>query len=185
MRKHIILFFSALLFLFACNDDKNTKDILDRQAMISVLVDVHLVDGALSNESNMDSLYRNTGRYFYVFKQHHTDSARFRKSMLYYTRQPDYFLKMYDDVIRTLQAKSDSMNKIVAKENEAKRKHMEAEQKKLEKARRDSAAKKGIKPPTEGLNSIDQQKRMQITRPQPSIIGVPGVEKVHSFKKRH
>jgi hypothetical protein len=165
MRKHIILFFSALLFLFACNDDIKTKGILDRQSMISLLVDIHLVNGALSNQSNMDSLYRSTGMYMYVFKQHHTDSAQFRKSVLYYTRQPDYFLKMYDDVIKVLQAKSDSMNKVVAKENEIKRKHMEAEQMKLEKARRDSAAKKGNKPPAKVLKSIDQQRRMEMSRP--------------------
>lgn len=167
MRKHIILFFSALLFLFACNDDKNTKDILDRRAMISLLVDLHLVDGALSNQSNMDSLYRSTGRYVYVFKQHHTDSGQFRKSVLYYTRQPDNFMKMYDDVVKILQAKSDSMNKIIAKENEIKRKHIEAEQRKLEKARRDSLAKKATKLPTARLDSINKKKNAKMSKPLP------------------
>ncbi len=167
MRKHIILFFSALLFLCACNDDKDVKGVLDRQAMISLLVDVHLVDGLLSNQSSMDSLYRNTGRYVYVFKQHHTDSGQFRKSVLYYTRQPDNFMKMYDDVIKILQAKSDSMNKIVAKENEIKRKHIEAEQRKLDKARRDSLAKKAAKSPAAKLDSINKKKHTKMSKPLP------------------
>lgn len=162
MRKHILLFFSALVLLCACNDDKDAKGVLARRDMISLLVDIHLVDGALSNQSNSDSLYRSTGHYVYVFKQHHTDSTQFRKSVLYYSKHPDDFMKMYDDIIKILQAKSDSMNAIMAKENEVKRKRAEAEQLKLEKTRKDSLTKKGIKP-----NSVI----------------VPGV-RLHSFKKR-
>ena len=48
MRKHIILFFSALLFLFACDDNKETKGIIPRDQMVNLLVDVHLVDGSLA-----------------------------------------------------------------------------------------------------------------------------------------
>lgn len=177
MRKHIILFFSALLFLCACNDDKDAKGVLGRQDMIGVLVDIHLVDGALSNQSNSDSLYRSMGHYMYVFKKHHTDSAQFRKSILYYTKRPDNFMNMYDDVIKILQVKSDSMNSIMAKENEAKRKRAEAEQLKLEKARRDSSAKKGVKPAPDGLKTTRPQ-----NKPQPNAVIIPGA-KLHSFKR--
>lgn len=166
MRKHIILFFSALLFLFACDDDKDAKGVLGRQDMINVLVDVHLVDGSLSNQPNGDSLYRNgTGRYFYVFKQHHTDSAQFKKSMTYYTRHPDVMIAMYDDIIKILQAKSDSVNALVAKDNEVTRRRIEQQQKTSAKARQDSSAKKMKEDANKiNLDMIDKERRMKMSK---------------------
>ncbi|WP_214070748.1 DUF4296 domain-containing protein [Mucilaginibacter sp. dw_454] len=141
MRKHIILFFSALLFLFSCEGNKDTKGIIDRDEMVKLLVDVHLVDGSLAAQPNGDSLYRQgTGRYVYVFKMHHTDSAQFKKSVAYYVRQPEVVQKMYDDVIKILQAKSDSVNAIIAKDNAATRKHMEKQLQNDTKRAKDSIA---------------------------------------------
>jgi|GEM_PF-1046650 len=169
MRKHIILFFSALLFLFACNDEKQTKGLLTREQLTSLLVDIHIVDGSLANQSNVDSIYHNgSGRYFYVFEKHHTDSAQFKKSLAYYTSKPDIAISMYEDIVKILQAKSDSVNALVAKENEVIRKKVEAEQLKAEKHRLDSLAKKGIKPAPGGLNSIGRKRREEMSRPLPA-----------------
>jgi hypothetical protein len=184
MRKHIILFFSALLFLFACNDDKSAKDVLGRDEMVKLLVDVHLVDGSLTNQPNGDSLYRNgTGRYFYVFKQHHTDSAQFRKSMAYYVSHPDVMIPMYDDIAKILQAKSDSVNALVAKDNEILRRRMEQQQKKTQKSKQDSSSDRMKEDAKKiQMDMIDKERRLRMSRPLPKGKSFPK-PRMNNFKR--
>jgi hypothetical protein len=143
MRKHIILFFSALLFFVACKEGNDTKDIIKQDMMVRLLADVHIVDGSLATQPNADSLYKfGTGRYMLLFKQYHTDSAQFKRSVAYYAKQPEILVKMYDNVTKLLQAKADSISAIVAKENEITRKQTEAVLKKDEKIRKAAIALK-------------------------------------------
>jgi putative heme degradation protein len=150
MRKHISLFFSALLFLGACKPGNTASGVIDRDMMVRLLVDVHIVDGSLSMQPNTDSLYKvGTGRYLFLFKQYHTDSAQFKKSMRYYTTQPETMLKIYDDVNKILQAKTDSLNMIIMKDqqrivkDQAKTgKKLQDKTAKAEKMRQDSLLKK-------------------------------------------
>lgn len=145
MRKHIFLFFSALLFLYACKGG-DASGVIDRDEMVNLLVDVHLVDGSLAMQPNVDSLYKvGTGRYLLVFKRHHTDSAQFKRSMKYYTTQPEIMLKIYDNVNKKLQAKNDSLAMIilkdqqrVVKDQEKAAKQLQTINEKKEKARQDS-----------------------------------------------
>jgi len=142
MRKHIILFFSALLFLYACNQDKNAKDILDEDDMANVLTNVHMVDGSLALQAGGDSLYKyGTGRYIYLFKQLHLDTAKFKRSMRYYTANPDVLIKIYDVVSKNLQTKYDSINKVVTAENAKKAAQQQKEQIKNAKLKADSINK--------------------------------------------
>ena len=114
MRKHIILFFSALLFLFACKWDNTPKGILQPDKMVNLLTAVHIVDGSIYNiDPRPDSLYiKGKGRYLAVFKRFHTDSVQFDRSLKYYTFHPDQMETMYEKVVKNLQDKSDSINKI-------------------------------------------------------------------------
>ncbi|MDB5156644.1 MAG: hypothetical protein JWR50_1351 [Mucilaginibacter sp.] len=139
MRKHIILFFSALLFLSACEQSDDSRGVIQQDKMVRLLTDVHIVDGTLASQPNMDSLYtQGMGKYMYLFEQYHTDSAQFRKSVKYYAAHPDVLLKMYDAITKRIQAKIDSLNAIFAKQNEVLKKQQEAKRKKDEKLRKDS-----------------------------------------------
>jgi len=139
MRKHIILFFSALLFLSACEQSDDSRGVIQQDKMVRLLTDVHIVDGTLASQPNMDSLYtQGTGKYMYLFEQYHTDSAQFKKSVKYYAVHPDVLLKMYDEITKRIQAKADSLNKIIASENEVVRKKEAIRLKKEEKLRKDS-----------------------------------------------
>jgi len=124
MRKYIILFFSVFPFLFACNGSGSSGDVMSEDQMIAVLTAVHLADGRLINMSQApDTLYKyGTSRYLAVFKQFHTDSAQFRRSYQYYSTEPEKFADMYDKVLKILQAKTDSLNKLLNKENLARAK---------------------------------------------------------------
>jgi hypothetical protein len=122
MRKYIILFFSVLLFLSACK--QGTPDgIIDKDRMIALLTEVHIVDGTLITiPQTPDTLYKyGKGRYLAVFAKYHTDSAQFKKSFTYYAgTKPVEFSDMYDQVLKNLQAKTDSVTKLMMKQNPAK-----------------------------------------------------------------
>jgi len=115
MRKHNILFFLALLFLGACIGSNVPDGIIKPDKMVNLMVDVHIVDGSISNInwSAPDSLYKyGINRYLKVFKNHYTDSLQFKKSMEYYSLHPEQLEEMYAEITEILQAKNDSINKI-------------------------------------------------------------------------
>ena len=119
MLKYIILFFSVMIFLSACKQDKTPAGILSKPRMISLLTQVHIVDGSLyTSQQEPDTLYKyGLGKYLALFKRYHTDSAEFKRSMSYYATQPAELLKMYDQITLTLRQKTDSLNKIQYKQH--------------------------------------------------------------------
>jgi hypothetical protein len=121
MHKYIILFFSVSFLLSACNGNKTPGAIIKHDQMISLLTEVHIIDGGIYTiTQNPDSLYKyGTGRYMALFKKHHTDTAQFSKSLKYYTTQPLELQAMYEQVIKNLAKKADSLNKIQQKQYNA------------------------------------------------------------------
>jgi hypothetical protein len=121
MHKYIILFFLVMTFLCACSDSV-PDGILPKPEMINVLTDVHLADGSLINITALpDTLYKyGTARYLAVFKKFHTDTGQFRRSYKYYTLHPALLSDVYDNVLKKLQVKSDSISKLLAKQNKNK-----------------------------------------------------------------
>lgn len=89
--------------------------------MTAVLTDIHLIDGQmLVKPQAPDTLYKyGMGQYLQAFKQHQTDSAQFRKSFVYYTRKPDALSEIYENVIKNIQAKNDSLTKSTTKQKNA------------------------------------------------------------------
>jgi len=115
MRKYITLFFS-LLFLGACSN--TPSGIINEDEMANVLTDVHIADGTLITKSQEpDTLYKyGTGKYLLIFKKYNIDSATFRRSYIYYTDNPKEFVDIYDKVVKSLQAKTDSVTKLINKQ---------------------------------------------------------------------
>jgi hypothetical protein len=113
MRKYISLFFLVTLFLLSCKGNKTPEGIIDHDRMVNLLMEIHLTDGRMYNVAqNPDSLYKyGTGRYMNVFKSFHTDSAQFRKSLVYYATQPTELTEIYDKILKNLTQKTDSINK--------------------------------------------------------------------------
>jgi hypothetical protein len=117
MRKHIILFFSVLLLFVACKLDKTPPGVLKQDKMINLLTALHLVDGSLSNYTAPDSLFKyGSARYTTLFKKFHTDSAQLSRSIKYYSLHPDKFVTMYTEILKRLNAKQDSLNKVISKQ---------------------------------------------------------------------
>lgn len=115
MRKYITLFFS-LLFLGACSN--TPSGIINKDEMANLLTDVHIADGTLITKSQeTDTLYKyGTDKYLEIFKKYNTDSATFKRSYKYYTNNPKEFVAIYDKVVKNLQAKTDSVTKLITKQ---------------------------------------------------------------------
>ena len=114
MRKYIVLFFSALLFMWACKYTHTPDGILKPDDMTKLLAEIHIVDMSMTNisQSNPDSLYKyGINRYMATFKRMHTDSAQFRRSLIYYTKHSEQLQDMYVNVVKILQDRTDSLNK--------------------------------------------------------------------------
>jgi hypothetical protein len=114
MKKYISLFFSLSLVLYACRGNRAAEEIIDSQRMTSLLADLHVVDGGLYGVRQMpDSLFKyGSVRYLNLFNKYHTDSIKFRKSLAYYTSKPPLLQAMYIVILRKLQQRSDSLNKL-------------------------------------------------------------------------
>jgi len=90
------------------------KDIIQPDKMTRLMVDMSLVDGNLLNITQApDSLYKyGMGNYLAMFKKHHTDTLNFKRSFTYYTKNPEKLDAIFNNVIKILQAKSDSLSKV-------------------------------------------------------------------------
>ena len=62
MLKYIILFFLVSVFLFACrNDNPVPANVIDPNVMVSLLTEVHIVDGRLYNYTQTPDTLRKYG----------------------------------------------------------------------------------------------------------------------------
>jgi hypothetical protein len=106
MRRHLILFFSALFLFISCKDSGGAADVIEKDKMVKILCDLHIIDGTMTSYGAKDSLYKyGTNRYSLLFKKYGVDSALFNKSLKYYTSDPDEIVKMYEQVENILTTK--------------------------------------------------------------------------------
>lgn len=145
MRRHLILFFSALFLIISCKDDKTAGDIIEKDKMVHILSDVHITDGSMNLHSMKDSLYKyGNNRYALLFKKHGIDSALFNKSIKYYAAMPDEMMEIYDSVTVVLEHKNDSLGKVSIKIAEKAAKQLQAKAKAEEKRKADSLRRDSI-----------------------------------------
>ena len=122
MRIYNNLFFLGLLLIAACSNKKVPEGIIPQKKMTSLLAEVHLIDGSLYTVSQApDTLYKHgMARYLELFKKYGTDTLQFKKSMQYYTADPDKMEAMYTQILEGMTAKTDSLNKVRVKVDAAK-----------------------------------------------------------------
>ena len=105
MKKRLIVL--ILLAVSACGSDKNSEEILDQQAMVSYLVDLHLTEAAITNLR----LSPDSSKYiFAVYEQeildrHNTTDSIFVRSYNYYLGRPEELQEIYTAVVDSLSLK--------------------------------------------------------------------------------
>ena len=146
MRRHLLLFFSGLFLIISCTDNKTSGDIIEKDKMVQILCDLHIIDGTMAAYGPKDSLYKyGTNRYGLLFKKYGVDSASFNKSVKYYSATPDKIIAIYEQVEALLKIKSDSIEKVQAKLLELANKRMEAKNNAERKRKADSISRDSIK----------------------------------------
>lgn len=101
--KRLIPGFFILIFMAACSQKKTPAGILESGKMINVLTDIHLVDSYLASSAYDTTVQPASKFYSVVFRKHGIDSLAFRKSLKYYSRQPEVLDTMYYDVLNRLE----------------------------------------------------------------------------------
>jgi hypothetical protein len=82
------------------------KDILSRQELVPVLVDMHLAQAALGINQLTDSTRYSMKDYSsYIFKSHHTTKEKYEQTLAFYTAHPELLDEIYSEVINELSKK--------------------------------------------------------------------------------
>jgi hypothetical protein len=107
MKKYILSIPILLLWISACNDEvvKRPSELMSRDEMIAVLVDIHLSDAAFQirrySSEDMKEISE-SDLYYSVLKKHQIADSVFETSLIYYAAKPKEFEKIYTRVINRL-----------------------------------------------------------------------------------
>ncbi len=94
-------FFFIFLLFFACSN--RPKDVLSIREMTEVLVDIHTLDGIFTTDEYRDVNMDEKNKYYEaVLRDHKIDQAQFDSSIVWYSRDPKKFEKIYVRVIDRL-----------------------------------------------------------------------------------
>ena len=114
----IFILLLALTFT-ACKKQKTItgKEFMDRDALVGVLFDIHLMDGItqdrkFSRKYDSDSLDILTP----ILEKHHVSRQMFDTTMIVYSRNPILLDEVYNDVLIKLNVMLDENNKEEAEE---------------------------------------------------------------------
>lgn len=124
MNKRNSLFLAfVFLLLFACS--KYPKDVLNPNDMVDVLYDIQIAQslqknglGSFESNADKDALIN------YVLDKHGVTEAELDSSLVWYSDNPDLYVKVHDKVIGRLTEKRDEYDKIARVTDRSKRSNM-------------------------------------------------------------
>ena len=98
------------LFLSSCKVDHG-KPPVDKEEMISLLVDVHIAQSLMMREETIPQDKIDKNKYYKnVLDKHHVSEADFDSTVAWYARNPGDYKDVYQAVMDTLQARRNRMN---------------------------------------------------------------------------
>ena len=111
-----IIYICLVLLLPSCADDPTKvkipkKDAIDREEFVHILADIHLMD-AITNNANYFRRYEpgdSVDLYNSIFEKYEVTKAEFDSTVALYTKKPDLYLEVYDEVIFELNFRLDSL----------------------------------------------------------------------------
>ncbi|MCF8232796.1 MAG: DUF4296 domain-containing protein [Bacteroidales bacterium] len=112
----IFVLLGFFLIMGACDRDKDSPEyrIVEKDEMVDVMVDVHLVEAALRNKKlSGDSLKKLTNNYYQnLFDKHNISRRDFDSSFAYYEDNVGELNKIYEKVIEGLNKKQRKLEQI-------------------------------------------------------------------------
>lgn len=108
--KRLILGFFVLIFVTSCQQDNIPEGIIDKEKMISVLTDVHVVDSYVSTAAYDSTTLPVNDYYKVVYRKYQIDSIQLQKSLRFYSRKPELLDTMYHQVLRRMETMEQAEN---------------------------------------------------------------------------
>lgn len=107
----------TLLFLLvsiSCKDDStriNKSKIIPREDFIEILVNIHLTDVMIAGSTNYKRYEPSDTVDIYgsIFEKYGITKSEFDTTVAMYTRQPDVYIKVYDEVLLKLNYRLDTL----------------------------------------------------------------------------
>ena len=98
---HIVFLTIVCSFLFATACTNRPKEVLNPNKMVKVLTDLHKLDGIIAAEG-MEYTEINALYYEHILEKHNINQAIFDSSLVWYTRNPKRFEKVYIKVVENV-----------------------------------------------------------------------------------
>jgi hypothetical protein len=103
--KGVFWIFVVFLIFTSCKEKKKIlPQIIPRNEIIPILVDMHIADASLNILAVKQKKFnfKSCDYYYSVLKKYHTDKATFDRSILYYSHDIEEYNKIYDEVLKKL-----------------------------------------------------------------------------------
>lgn len=104
--KRVHFLYSLLLLLLSCKSDTGIvipENVLSKEEMTSLMVDIHLAEAAMNLGSNPQSFSPTSVSIDAdILKKHHTTKQLFEESFTFYTEHPVLMNEIYQDVLNEL-----------------------------------------------------------------------------------
>ena len=103
----------VLVLISNCGNQKD-NDILSREELVNLLIDLHLYDAMATDYSLNTHLedIDSASLYTSVLSKHEIDRDGFYKTLQWYSNHPDEFASIYDEVFGTLNKQYEGFNKL-------------------------------------------------------------------------
>ena len=102
----VIVFFVVVTLLFSCNKKQKEipAEIIQKDSMVNIIVDLHLADAILLNPLTQSKISDISSNRLYktVLDKYNITRERFNKSIDYYAETPAVLDSIYDKVIEQL-----------------------------------------------------------------------------------
>ncbi len=111
MIRFIILLLMPLSVMVSCQRDRPQKDLVEKDEIIPLLIDLHMVYAIQSSVKfrNLSQDVDSVDVYTYIFEKHGVSKVAFDSSIAWYSRHPKLFTEIYDEVVMDLTQKQDSL----------------------------------------------------------------------------
>ncbi len=116
MKKPLIYSILLVLMVFcSCGESrsKSKAGIISEKEMVSLLVETHIIDAILvaANESATDK--QDKGLFYYpsILERHGITKASMDSSVVWYMKHPDVYARIYEEVIKELDARKAALKK--------------------------------------------------------------------------
>lgn len=99
--KHRFIFLITIILIFLSACSNRPKGVMSKSEMRTFLTDLHLLEGTLTTRYELND--REKAYYYQVlFEKHHVTKAEFDSSIVYYTKNPKVFERIYSKVNKNL-----------------------------------------------------------------------------------